>query len=921
MGEEFIRYLDFIWFIVPLGIVGIWRWLVWVIKKIVALFYKAPVGRVPNGTLAIITPVYNEDPQVFQNALFSWQTNGVPDEIIAVIDYADTRCIELFENFAKENSNARLIVTTTPGKRQALADGIRKARSEFVALVDSDTLWLEPIRKKMLQGFSDKLVGGVSPRQDVFNPDTLARKLFQINLYNRYFVEMPFLDAAGDALTCLSGRTAVYRKAAIIDLLEELVNERFLGSQSISGDDKTLTRLMQQAGWKSKYILGAAVHTPGFSRTIPFLKQTVRWSRNSWRSDLKTVFSPWVWKKNKVLGLYMVDRFIQPFTLLLSPIYFFISLYFGYWGFATLLLVWWLLSRSIKVFGHLKQHPEDLWIMPQYVVFTFVSAIIRIYALMTIGKQGWITRWDPSRMKKNSLAWQSFAYFFIAVIFIGYISLVSAYRIKTVEDGAGLNKTANAISSQPRNISNAELAVMRQDILSDNASNSFGYYAIKSGDVLTILKNKFNLKSISFLGLKGNVPILNPDKISVGQKIAIPSDEMMNVLDANILLANPSQSPSVTFDKISNTIFVKGSGSVTTLTEIKRYLVANSALEQTGEKEWILRSNLYIGKNTTLVVDGREVKYLKLKSDKDRFIWVRSQNGNILISNTKVTSWDESVGQPDRDLADGRSYITAKSSGRMDIVKSEIGYLGYVGMPKRGGPFGGSYGLSWKITSGKLEDNLLTGSVVDSSIHDNYFGIYTFGATSLFIKNNDVFSNVEYGIDPHDDSNNFLIAGNRVYENGNHGIILSKRCFNNRIADNTSYNNRLHGIMLDRNSNNNFVTSNTVYGNVDGIALYDSKNNLISGNLIHNNKQGIRLNNESEFNFIENNKVNDNATGMHVYGGSDNNIVLDNIVRLNKVGLSLQDSVGNIFYGNFKPMDNAKDVNINAELTGNEIKL
>jgi len=59
---------------------------------------------------------------------------------------------------------------------------------------------------------------------------------------------MPFLGAKSDALTCLSGRTALYRSEAILPLVNDMVNETFMGKPCIGGDDKRLTYLMESAG-------------------------------------------------------------------------------------------------------------------------------------------------------------------------------------------------------------------------------------------------------------------------------------------------------------------------------------------------------------------------------------------------------------------------------------------------------------------------------------------------------------------------------------------------------------------------------------------------------------------------------------------------------------------------------------------------
>ena len=116
-SEEILRYWSLIIFLIPLGAVGVWRWSVWLIKKFISFFYRSPIKYLMEGTLSIVTPVYNENPQVFEAALYSWLQSGDPDEIIAVIDSADEKCIEVFRRFSQRHRIAKLIITETPGKR------------------------------------------------------------------------------------------------------------------------------------------------------------------------------------------------------------------------------------------------------------------------------------------------------------------------------------------------------------------------------------------------------------------------------------------------------------------------------------------------------------------------------------------------------------------------------------------------------------------------------------------------------------------------------------------------------------------------------------------------------------------------------------------------------------------------------------
>lgn len=908
----------------------------WVFRRGIANYYLPPKGEY-HAAISVVTPVYNEDPALFRRALESWKNNQV-DEIIAVIDYSDKKNIGVFEKFSENHPTARLIITKKPGKRPALADGVRASRSEIVALVDSDTVWEKNIKNRLLGPFSDPKVGGVVTRQDVFKTDTLARKLFKILLDDRYLLEYPFLATVSDALLCLSGRTAVYRKTAISDKLDELENETFWGKKMISGDDKTLTRLIHKSGWQSRYISDIRVYTSGIADMWGFLKQKVRWTRNGLRSDFKVIFSGWAWRNHKMLVFHMLDKFISPLTLLLSPIYLAVALFLGHWKIALVIIVWWLVSRSIKIYPHLKERPSDIFVLPAYIASSFFMAVVKLYALITIDKQGWMTRWDERRFVRVGFLNRAVSFIATGMVVFGMFFVVFSYknsiliaaqeqkRIAQEAKRQEQLKKQNIFTLEMARPSEKDLESVKADLTKKSKSDPYGYYTVKSGDTVSSLRRRFNLPPAGrILTAKAKTPLGIFYPLAVGQQVAIPIADLRNPLNSLSLAENFrfSKPPRVTYSPTSNTIFVAQGGSLATLTKINRSLTLigqGKLLEQNSPGEWILRANLYIGKDVILSLDGSEVKYLKLKSDDSGFVWLRSQTGNILISNTKITSWDEKNNFPDVDYEKGRAYITAKASGRMDIVNSELAYLGYVGLPNRGGPFGGSYGVSWKITSHDFRNSLLTGVVLNSKFHNNYFGFYTFGVSGMLVEGNEAYENVQYGFDPHDDSNNMLIKNNKAYRNGNHGIIISRRCFQNSIVNNESFNNRLHGIMIDRDSNNNLVQNNTLYGNVDGVAIYSSNENLILQNDVKHNIRGIRINAGSTKNYAESNSFSENSRGVYIYSDAKQNILVKNQIKSNDIGITIKGASNNILLDNFSKLDNKKDGRITPDSYGNNIQ-
>jgi hyaluronan synthase len=122
-----------------------------------------------------------------------------------------------------------------------------------------------------------------------------------------------------------------------------------------------------------------------------FFKQRLRWARNTWRSDLRALSRPWVYR-HPFLAYTMMDKGLSGFTLLLGPAFMVHSLINQNWIFAAVLAGWWQLSRSAKLLPHLRRRPSSFLFIPGYVFVSWIMAIIKLQALMTIRRQRWLTR-------------------------------------------------------------------------------------------------------------------------------------------------------------------------------------------------------------------------------------------------------------------------------------------------------------------------------------------------------------------------------------------------------------------------------------------------------------------------------------------------------------------------------------------------
>lgn len=377
--------LDQLTLYIPLGVLGLLRWMSWLIRRTPAALYR-PVENEHREPLSIVVPVYQEDPTQFRLALQSWLRNGV-NEIICVIDETDQRALQIASEFP-----VTVISTAVPGKRDALRVGWEAASTPLVALVDSDTIWAPDVAEKVRIPFADPAVGGVATRQNVTDPQTPWQHLNDMYLDYRYFDELASQTVMGRALSCISGRTAVYRRELLLRDSDAFMNETFLGVPCLSGDDKRLTTLILEGGHLTVLQRSARVWSTFPRGARSFFKQRLRWSRNTWRSDLRALSRRWAWR-HPFLAFSMIDKAISPFTLLVAPTVMAVAIGLGHWYVAGLLALWWIVSRSVKMLPHLERKPHhSLTMMPFFIVMSFVMALVKIAALLTVRRQKWLTR-------------------------------------------------------------------------------------------------------------------------------------------------------------------------------------------------------------------------------------------------------------------------------------------------------------------------------------------------------------------------------------------------------------------------------------------------------------------------------------------------------------------------------------------------
>lgn len=386
-------------------------------------------------------------------------------------------------------------------------------------------------------------------------------------------------------------------------------------------------------------------------------------------------------------------------------------------------------------------------------------------------------------------------------------------------------------------------------------------------------------------------------------------------------VAHAQTPPTVTYNSDINTIFigsdpgvgvVPGSetislqGLATALTNAG----ATGVLINQGGGVWLSTARIEIKASGRLnVIKTDTLSELRLESIIGKLAYIKIQDGGHLhLDGIKVTSWDTGIDAVDESINDGRAYILAEQGSRIDVLRSEVAYLGDASDNS-------TSGLVWEKRGNPADPaSGSTGIIQESKIHHNFHGIFISEGISLTISANDIYSNMNQGIWVRDASRSITVAGNTVRSNGNQetgsgdGIVFYNNSVQNTIRNNKVHSNAGHGIVIERGSNNNTITANEVYQNSDGIAISDADNNRVQGNTSHNNRNGIRISgsqdNPAAGNQIIGNTVRDskstagNAYGIYLYNHADSNVIRNNtILRSATYGIYIK-SGGNRVEGN-----------------------
>ncbi|KAJ3131701.1 hypothetical protein HK100_006095 [Physocladia obscura] len=375
-----------------IGFVGIYRWFWYLFKLAIYLFVYKPIKPrchpelFPEKDVTIIVPTIDHGKEI-EMALMTWLACQ-PAKIIIVTVEASRQPLELIARRCDPQSQVvRVITVPKANKRLQMIAGINETKTNIIVFCDDDVLWPSTLLTWILAPFENPRVGGVGTSQVAI---PLGKRFtiweilaaYRISIRN---VEICATTAIDGGVCCLSGRTAAYRSKILKDskFQHQFANEFWVKKyHQHSGDDKFLTRWLHSHYWDTWIQACPQVEIKStFKDNYKFLLQLLRWTRNSWRSDLKSIFfERQIWRRNPFTAYTMIDKFFNPITLLVGPVTVF------YYAFHPANIG---PNYSVEtVIGT----PQDIIAIPVWLVFSWYFAIMKIYCLFTLRVTDWGTR-------------------------------------------------------------------------------------------------------------------------------------------------------------------------------------------------------------------------------------------------------------------------------------------------------------------------------------------------------------------------------------------------------------------------------------------------------------------------------------------------------------------------------------------------
>lgn len=376
--------------------------------------------------VAIIVAGYREDAYMFEQCLRSIKDSNYENisNIICIIDGKDEEdmymadiyktvfgtdiktldfllCEVDEERKVVELNNIQLdkymcILQPHAGKRDALYTGFKLIMKDptiqAVITTDSDTIVELAAVKELVYPLRHDDIGAVAGQVLIWNTDSLLTFIVSFRYWMSFNLERG-CESLWKTVLCIAGPMGCYKIGLIKDVLDEWINQKFLGNKCTYGDDRHLTNRILMRGKKVIYTPFAVGHTDTPYNYERYLVQQTRWSKSYFREFFFTIgciHKHFIW-----MGYELIYHFTYFFLLMYWMIHLF---YFANIKTQVIaVFVTTIMSLFRSLYGAIKTRDPKFILFNLYsYVYFFIIIPAKIMALLTIWDISWGTRGQSS---------------------------------------------------------------------------------------------------------------------------------------------------------------------------------------------------------------------------------------------------------------------------------------------------------------------------------------------------------------------------------------------------------------------------------------------------------------------------------------------------------------------------------------------
>ena len=201
-------------------------------RFIFAAFYKAPAEADFEPTLTVLVPCFNEGLAI-RKTLERIFSSGYPLDKLEVVCVNDGSSDDSLVHIQEAQTNHPGLVLVNFEKNRGLCHGwgvaTFLARGEFMVCVDSDTFVFPGSLHKLMQGFVDPTVGGISGHCDIENANVnMLTRMQDVRYYFSYKI-MKAAESVFGTVSCLPGCFSAYRRTCVLAVMDDWINATVWG--------------------------------------------------------------------------------------------------------------------------------------------------------------------------------------------------------------------------------------------------------------------------------------------------------------------------------------------------------------------------------------------------------------------------------------------------------------------------------------------------------------------------------------------------------------------------------------------------------------------------------------------------------------------------------------------------------------------